>query len=399
VSEWSTWTCIDSCGYTTEYRNRTCENNPDYKGYPEHCPPVCNEDLSEEAECDAGCCGKAGVWSAWQVGECNAKCGYGQREKTRICQHDTSAGVSYEHCAPECHGPARDYEDCNAGCCQQIEVWGKWSQWSCDVTCGYGRETRHRECENQSEYPDPKCEEGCGYGDPYQERECDAGCCDSIPDGYGEWSYCSVTCGDGTRHRKVFCKEQVDYHGKCPCDFPDDKEPCYSGDCNPDQCVCRLLGDPVVEQYKAGDFSILTKAKLVTLSQQARGKCAFKVEVQIGDFGEGGLIVPKYLQVTLDNGQTVVQFNDNHQINVLYSAGGADLGEYDASGDNFSLYGVGENSDIVRNGDFVVIIDRSCGTKVGYDSEGLYTTATVVVSKSNASKLKGECGECTHRGD
>ena len=83
-----------------------------------------------------------------------------------------------------------------------------------------------------------------------------------------------------------------------------------------DQCVCRLLGDPVVEEYKSGEFELLTKAKLYTLSEQKKGDCAFEVEVQIGDYGNGGLIVPKYLRVTLNNGKTVVQFNDDHQFEV-----------------------------------------------------------------------------------
>ena len=55
VSEWSTWECVDSCGYTVEFRNRTCENDPRFEDY-ENCLPECDEDLSEEVECDAGCC-------------------------------------------------------------------------------------------------------------------------------------------------------------------------------------------------------------------------------------------------------------------------------------------------------------------------------------------------------
>ena len=55
LSEWTTWTCEDSCGYTTEYRNRTCLNDPDYYYY-HSCPPSCDGPFSEENECDAGCC-------------------------------------------------------------------------------------------------------------------------------------------------------------------------------------------------------------------------------------------------------------------------------------------------------------------------------------------------------
>ena len=58
LSTWTTWTCEDSCGYTKEFRNRTCDDNPDYDYYLyRECPPSCDGELWEEVECDAGCCG------------------------------------------------------------------------------------------------------------------------------------------------------------------------------------------------------------------------------------------------------------------------------------------------------------------------------------------------------
>ena len=59
LGPWTEWTCVDSCGETTEYRNRTCLPDPYYNGDPEECPPECDEkDLWEEVECDAGCCAR-----------------------------------------------------------------------------------------------------------------------------------------------------------------------------------------------------------------------------------------------------------------------------------------------------------------------------------------------------
>jgi len=148
-----------------------------------------------------------------------------------------------------------------------------------------------------------------------------------------------------------------------------------------------------VETFVPGEFSLLTKAKLFTLSEQRKGDCAFSVEVQIGDYGNGGLIVPKYLTVTLNGGRTVVQFNEDHQFEVIKSKTNS-AGVYDGRGRKFKLDNVGYEVDVIRNGDFLVIIDNVCGTKVGYDSEGLYTTATIVVAHDNAEGLKGECGDC-----
>ena len=56
LTEWSDWTCVESCGDTTEYRNRTCESDDDYP-HPEKCPPSCDGQLNEERDCNAGCCG------------------------------------------------------------------------------------------------------------------------------------------------------------------------------------------------------------------------------------------------------------------------------------------------------------------------------------------------------
>jgi hypothetical protein len=56
VSTWTDWTCKDECGYTEEYRNRTCEADPAYADNPDYCPHECQESLTDETKCDAGCC-------------------------------------------------------------------------------------------------------------------------------------------------------------------------------------------------------------------------------------------------------------------------------------------------------------------------------------------------------
>ena len=70
LSEWDTWTCVESCGETTEYRNRTCEADDNYPGDPVMCPPDCSEEnLGEEQNCYAGCCGsklKVNMWH-WSI--------------------------------------------------------------------------------------------------------------------------------------------------------------------------------------------------------------------------------------------------------------------------------------------------------------------------------------------
>jgi hypothetical protein len=151
-----------------------------------------------------------------------------------------------------------------------------------------------------------------------------------------------------------------------------------------------MLGDPVVSKYAAGEFELLSKHDDIVLSEKT-GHCAFKVETKVGAYGSAGLIVPEYIIVTLDDGKVKVKFNDNHQIEVILPANKA--GSFDANPSGYSLW-LTTNVDIYRNGDFIVIADKYCNTKIGYDSEGLYTTATIVVDKKYADGLTGECGEC-----
>ena len=56
LSKWTDWLCIDTCGNTTQVRNRTCDPDPDFDQDVDDCPPECDEPLTESEECDAGCC-------------------------------------------------------------------------------------------------------------------------------------------------------------------------------------------------------------------------------------------------------------------------------------------------------------------------------------------------------
>ena len=53
-SQWTEWECEDTCGITTETRNRTC--GPDPAVGDNGCPWTCPGDDSESTECDNGCC-------------------------------------------------------------------------------------------------------------------------------------------------------------------------------------------------------------------------------------------------------------------------------------------------------------------------------------------------------
>ena len=79
-------------------------------------------------------------------------------------------------------------------------------------------------------------------------------------------------------------------------------------------CVCRLRGDPIIEQY-LDKFELVEKANQYVLTEVATGDCRMKVEVMIGKYGgEGGLVIPKWLRVTYVD--IVVQLNENFDVEV-----------------------------------------------------------------------------------
>ena len=50
---WTAWLCVDSCGNTKEFRNRTCEEPANL---PQDCDFFCDGDDNEVRDCYAGCC-------------------------------------------------------------------------------------------------------------------------------------------------------------------------------------------------------------------------------------------------------------------------------------------------------------------------------------------------------
>ena len=72
-------------------------------------------------------------------------CGNGQQRRSRSCDG-----------GQQCEGSAEETMSCNSGACPSTggdnKVDGNWSDWSswsaCSVTCGDGRKTRQRQCNN-----------------------------------------------------------------------------------------------------------------------------------------------------------------------------------------------------------------------------------------------------------
>ncbi|XP_033724556.1 uncharacterized protein LOC117314599 [Pecten maximus] len=85
-----------------------------------------------------------------------------------------------------------------------IRGFGEWSNWSrCSVSCGKGMTTRSRVCPSNTVY--------CKTKPSHQTRKCMESTCQNVkvrlPSPWSRWSSCSVTCGLGKETRSRGCDE------------------------------------------------------------------------------------------------------------------------------------------------------------------------------------------------
>ncbi|XP_062855028.1 properdin isoform X2 [Trichomycterus rosablanca] len=153
---WSNWGAWAPCSVTCEKgvmsRNRFCTEPPP------KCMGTCVGMNLEATDCDTGIvCPTHGGWSSWSNwGPCAGTCkveGFlpPEQQRTRTC---TNPPPSIEPQGNDCQGSSTDIQQCAwLPFCPENGNWGAWSSFSpCSVTCGVGRHTKQRECDN----PAPK---------------------------------------------------------------------------------------------------------------------------------------------------------------------------------------------------------------------------------------------------
>ena len=107
--------------------------------------------------------------------------------------------------------------------------FGPWTEFGhCDVTCGVGKQTRSRACNNPVPFlGGRKCE-----GLYHETRLCDTKIPCPIHGAWGKWgelSLCSAKCGAGIQIRERFCDSPAPLFGGAPCEGPAIKEiPCVA---------------------------------------------------------------------------------------------------------------------------------------------------------------------------
>nr|XP_022339845.1 semaphorin-5B-like [Crassostrea virginica] len=218
--QWTSWgsygSCTVTCGGGSQSRSRSCTNPaPQYGG------ASCVGFTSSSQACNTHNCPIDGGWGSWgSYGSCTVTCGGGTQERSRTC---TNPAPQYG--GANCPGSSVSSQDCNTHHCPIDGAWSAWAAYgTCSVSCGGGTQSRPRTCTN----PTPQYGGASCVGASSSSQDCNTQVC--IIDGswgaWAAWGSCSKSCGGGRKSRTRICDNPKPANGgkECPggsADFDD----------------------------------------------------------------------------------------------------------------------------------------------------------------------------------
>lgn len=186
---------------------------------------------SERVTCFIDCSGRRWSYSEWSA--CSQSCGSsGVSRRSVVCVDDHNRVVPDHLCVGE--GKEVAEKECNRFPCPRW-VYGHWSE--CSRSCDGGVRMRHAQCMDAADKETHHSR--CG---PKHDREsCNEHMCTAWS--FGQWSTCSVTCGDGIQTREAIC---VDRDGRS----------LDSGRCNyRERIVQKPCSRPACPSWKVGEWT------------------------------------------------------------------------------------------------------------------------------------------------
>ena len=216
--EWSPWShCSTTCGKGSKIRARACS------GSEGSCS---SGKWTETKDCLLEKCIAEKEWQGWsEWSQCSSSCGKGLKIRARACDKGDGS----------CSGEPTETTDCLVDACpgsntkpvitSQYQQWEEWSK--CSTSCGKGSKIRARACSGSR---------GSCSGEPSEIRDCLEDDCIGSKDkpeitsqwqGWGEWSHCSISCGNGAKIRARACSGS---QGSCSGEWTETK------DCLLDKC-------------------------------------------------------------------------------------------------------------------------------------------------------------------
>nr|XP_022339841.1 semaphorin-5B-like isoform X4 [Crassostrea virginica] len=218
--QWTSWgsygSCTVTCGGGLQSRSRSCTNPaPLYGG------ASCAGSSSSSQACNTHNCPIDGNWGSWgSYGSCTVTCGGGTQQRSRSCNSPAP-----QYGGANCAGSGVSSQSCNTHNCPIDGAWSSWGAYgTCSVTCGGGTQSRPRTCTN----PTPQFGGASCVGASSSSQDCNTQVC--IIDGswgaWAAWGSCTKTCGGGRKSRTRICDNPKPANGgkECPggsADFDD----------------------------------------------------------------------------------------------------------------------------------------------------------------------------------
>uniref|UniRef100_A0A336M0H6 CSON009496 protein n=1 Tax=Culicoides sonorensis TaxID=179676 RepID=A0A336M0H6_CULSO len=231
--------------------------------------------------------GKTYSWREEGYTSCSASCLGGVEELIINCvRDDTGKVVSPFLCSQETK-PENRIRTCNDIPCPPRWNYSEYSP--CSKSCGIGIKTREVTCihevtrggENTMTVPNNMCPQP----PPSDRQYCNVLDC-PVEWETGEWSKCTKPCGGGYKERKVTCiqimaqEHKVERPNRCPAPKPQDRKPCNSKPCAPeDQHPPILSSNTTFIQHDPKKTKITLKiggAATVFYGTQIKIKCPVK---------------------------------------------------------------------------------------------------------------------------
>ncbi|XP_060591307.1 SCO-spondin-like isoform X2 [Ruditapes philippinarum] len=181
-SEWSSWDlCQPPCDTSITTRNRTCNG-----------AGVCSGPSSENMTCTQSICNVDGGWTSWEEwSNCVSGLKYNITVRFRNCSKPKP-----KNSGKDCYGRFYDIE-----ACKKESSWGSWNN------VGPCLKTVDANGSNSNlQYRNRTCLKGYANTDCLGESNTREPCTlTGVWEIWGNWSACSITCGEGVKTRQRTC--------------------------------------------------------------------------------------------------------------------------------------------------------------------------------------------------